>query len=163
MKVSANISTKLRQNSEFHALCGWASQAVACGSVEDFSSTSQLLLYTSTSATSYCLQPCLSSPSPLLTWIYAKIKTTNACRLLLPLFSVSGGVFSSFMEASYISMWSTAVQHYQVFPLPLYFGLGQVVVLNIADNNTKSLQSPEICSNQKKQTLQYHCNFTTSL
>lgn len=65
------------------------------------------------------------------------------------------GFFSSFKAASYNFMWTTAVQHYQVFLLSLYFGLGQVVVLHIADNNNKSLQSPEICSNQKKQTLQY--------
>lgn len=65
------------------------------------------------------------------------------------------GIFSLFKAASYISMWTTAVQHYQVFPQSLYFGLGQVIVLHIADNNNKSLQSPEICSNQKKQTLQY--------
>lgn len=104
----------------------------------------------------YCPQPCLSSPSPLLDSDLCQNQKTSACRLLLPLLSVSGGDFSLFKEASFISMRTTAVQHYQVFPQSRYFGLGQVVVLHIADNiNNKSLQSPEICSKQKKQILQY--------
>lgn len=75
LKVSANISTKLRQYSEFHAPYSWASQAVACGStVEDFSSTSQLLLlymYTSATTPATCLQPyTLAFSSPFIHWYY---------------------------------------------------------------------------------------------
>lgn len=69
LKVSANISTKLRQYSEFHMPYSWASQAVACGStVKAFPSISQFLpLYMYTSATTLAtqLKPCtitFSSP-----------------------------------------------------------------------------------------------------
>lgn len=156
MKVSANISTKLRQNSEFHALYGWASQAVACGSVEDFSSTSQLLLlYTSTSATAPAAAHSPASPLlplPRLRFMPKSKQQVHADSYSL-YFQYLVGFFSLFKEASYISMWTTAVQHYQVFPQSRYFGLGQVVVLHIADNNdNKSLQSRNLLKTEKANT-----------
>jgi len=71
---------------------------VACGSaVEDFSSTSLLLLlhaYTSAATPATRLQPCASAFSyHFIHPYYVPIKTTNACRFLFPLLSVSG-VFS---------------------------------------------------------------------
>lgn len=136
---------------------------MACGSnVEDFSSTSHLL----SSLYIYSCKHTSYSPTtlhfslffPLYSLIlYAKLKTSNACRLLLPLLSVWWGFFSPLRQHLLFpceQLLCNIIESSLCLSNLFWFrGSGCIEYLQLIAINLYRHQ--KICSNQKKQTLKY--------